>query len=78
MPPAARRIIQHEERNTISNVGPKLSSIVTNSEVPVDGDVALITTPFGLQHRHAAASLLANSGSSVTNSVVGAAVLFGG
>ena len=44
MPPAARRII-HTNSHTISSAGPKLSSSVTNNEVPVDGDFALIATP---------------------------------
>ena len=44
MPPVARRII-HTNSHTISSAGPKLSTIVQNTEVPLDGELALITTP---------------------------------
>jgi len=49
---------------------------VTSSEVLVDGEVALITTPFDCRSV-SSALLLANSGISVVNSVAGAAALFG-
>ena len=76
MPPAARRII-HTNSSTISSAGPKLNSNVTNTDVPVDGEVALITTPLDCSSA-SSALLLANSGSSVTNSLAGVAVLFAG
>jgi hypothetical protein len=76
IPPAARRII-HTNRSTISSAGPKLNSSVTNTDVLVEGDVALITTPFDCS-KVRSVLLFANSGISVTNSLVAVAVLFAG
>ena len=76
MPPPARRISQTNSP-TISSAGPKVKSSVTNTEVRVAGEVALITTPFDTS-RASSALLSANSGSSVTNRVDGSAVLLAG
>ena len=75
MPPAARRII-HTNSNTISSAGPKLNSNVTNTDVPVDGEVALITTPLDCSSA-SSALLLANSGISVTNTLPGSRAVRG-
>ena len=48
----------------MSRAGPKLSRIVTNTDVPVEGALALMTTPFDCKSA-SSVLLLANSGISV-------------
>ena len=75
IPPPARRI-NDTNNNTSRITGPKVKSSVTSTEVPVDGAVALITTPFFCSSA-ISALLLANSGISVVNSDAGVALPFG-